>query len=608
MKNKLVTSMMMLTSLPIGNVIAQPKKNHKTYKRPNVIFVMTDDQGKNDLACEGNLYIHTPNIDKFYSEAVRLENYHVSPTSAPTRAAIMTGRFTDRTNCFHTIGGRDIVFADEVMLPQIFAQNGYATGMFGKWHMGDTYPYRPEDRGFQEVVNLHGGGVGQAIDYWGNDYLDDTYWHNSVPTKYKGYCTDVFFGEAMKFIKKNAKEGKPFFAYITPNAPHGPLNVPKSYYDIYKNVQINDNVRRFYGMITNIDDNFAKLRQELTDLGIEDNTILVFTTDNGTATGAGTFTAGLKGHKGSKYEGGHRVPFYIYWKNGNIYGGRDVKSLTAHVDVLPTFVDLCNMKFTPVKKIDGESVKPLLVNSNSKWHNRFLLSDSQRLMNLVKWRASSLMTDKWRLVDGKELYDIHNDLGETHNIAVQHPDVVQELRYDYEQLFNDIIEEGANERTAYIYAGSPYQKVTDINCSEMHSNKLGFTWQQQGCLIAEPGIRGVYKIRFVTDGKYKITLCRYPLESGYNINQHIPAQKPRFEIQKPLPESNDVGMTSAELYVAQVKGIKKVPENNEGGQGIIFEANIPAGYYDMEAFFNDKEGRQYPAYYIYIEKIGEGNF
>jgi len=598
MNTKLLTSLMMLSSLPIGQLMAQTQDNNTSRsKRPNVIFVMTDDQGKCDLACEGNPYIHTPNIDKFYQDAVRLENYHVSPTSAPSRAAIMTGRFTDRTNCFHTIAGRDKVFADEVMIPQIFAQNGYSTAMFGKWHMGDNYPFRPEDRGFQESVHHGGGGIGQGPDYWGNDYFDDTYWHNSVPQKYKGYCTDVFFGEAIKYIKAHAHSDRPFFVYLTPNAPHYPHNVPEEYYNIYKdNHKLPHQVQRFYGMITNIDDNFAKLRETLQELNIEDNTILIFTTDNGTACGHLVYTAGLRDHKTSEYEGGHRVPFFIYWKDGKIYGGKDVNRLTAHVDILPTLVDLCGMSFIPVKKLDGESIKPLLLNPDDSWHNRYLLSDTQRLQNLVKWRKSALMTDRWRLVNGKELYDIHNDLGEKNDVSKDHSEVVTHLRYAYEAIFNDMIEEGKRAR---------------ISAHEMQTNLLeirGAAWSQVGALRAEPGIKGVYKINFVTDGKYRITLCRYPFESGFNINQHIEAIKPTVEVESPHGASHDVGMTKAELYVGAVAETKDVPEVNDGGPGIVFEAEIPAGKYDMEAYFDDKVGRIYPAYYIYIEKIGEGKF
>ncbi len=283
-------------------------------EKPNVIIVITDDQGMGDLACMGNPIIKTPTLDDFHNESVRFTNFHVSSKCAPTRGSLMSGRHANRLNVYNTLTGRCLLFEDEVILPQIFAQNGYITGMFGKWHLGDNYPFRPEDRGFQEVVRHGGGGVTQAPDFWGNDYFDDTYWHNGHPEQYEGYCTDVFFSEALRFIEEN--KDRPFFCYISTNAPHGPHNLPGQYYDIYREMNVDgltEGVKRFYGMITNIDDNFNTLRKKLDGLNLSENTILIFMTDNGTAAGHQVYNAGMRGRKGSEYEGGHRVPFYIYW-------------------------------------------------------------------------------------------------------------------------------------------------------------------------------------------------------------------------------------------------------------------------------------------------------
>ena len=226
------TNSTLLFVLILSLVISQKlKAENKQKQKPNIVFVITDDQGMGDLACTGNPYIKTPNIDEFYSDAVRLTNYHVSTTCAPTRSSIMSGRHCNRVNVYHTIAGRSLLFDDEVILPQVLAQNGYTNAMYGKWHLGDNYPYRPEDRGFHEVVRHGAGGIGQGPDYWMNDYFDDTYWHNGEEQKYEGYCTDVFFSEAMNFIESN--KDKPFFCYIATNAPHAPYNLPKKYYDMY---------------------------------------------------------------------------------------------------------------------------------------------------------------------------------------------------------------------------------------------------------------------------------------------------------------------------------------------------------------------------------------
>ena len=253
-------------------------------RKPNVVLVMTDDQGYGDLGCHGNDLMATPNLDSLHAQSVRFTNFHVDPTCSPTRSALMTGRYSSRTGVWHTIMGRSLLGRDEVTVADVFAAAGYATGMFGKWHLGDNYPFRPEDRGFQEVLRHGGGGVGQAPDFWGNDYFDDTYWHNGVPTPFKGYCTDVFFDGALKFIEAN--KDKPFFAYVPTNAPHGPYRVAEKYAAIYKKKGVKGGRANFWGMITNIDENMGRLLARLEALGLERNTILIFMTDNGTSAGS----------------------------------------------------------------------------------------------------------------------------------------------------------------------------------------------------------------------------------------------------------------------------------------------------------------------------------
>jgi arylsulfatase A-like enzyme len=567
-------------------------------QKPNVIIVITDDQGTGDLACMGNPYIKTPNIDKFYADAVRFTNYHVSTTCAPTRSALMTGRHTNRLNCYHTITGRSILFEDEVTLPQVFAQNGYTNGMFGKWHLGDNYPYRPEDRGFHEVVRHGGGGVGQGPDYWGNDYFDDTFWHNGEMQKYNGYCTDVFFTEAMNFIEKN--KNNPFFCYIATNAPHAPLNLPEKYYNQYKdNKKIPDEIQRFYGMITNIDDNFKLLEKKLDALGLTDNTILIFTTDNGTAGGTKVFDAGLKGGKGSVTEGGHRVPLFIRWPNGKLTGGKDINKLVAHYDLLPTFVDLLGFDFNPVKPLDGKSIKPLMYEANPSWANRMLYMDTQRLQNLIKYKSYVVMDDNWRLINGDELYDLRTDRSQKQNIIDQHPEVAARLAQGYETWWKSIMAEGPNERYGYIQVGSSKENPSRISAHDLHTGKHGGSWHQSGAAKAVQA-SGIWKIEFVEDGEYTISLRRFPRESGLGINVVFPAAEETIEKNSPMPASVKNDFDMAYLYVANVEGNVKI---KPGQEEVTFKGKIPAGKYDMEAQLIDKEGRVHPAYYIYIEKL-----
>ena len=354
---------------------------------PNVVLMMTDDQGYGDLACHGNEMIQTPHLDTLAKQSVRMTNFHVDPTCSETRSALMTGRYSSRTGVWHTIMGRSILRGDEVTMADVFSASGYQTGIFGKWHLGDNYPFRPQDRGFGEVLINGGGGVTQTPDYWGNDYFDDTYFHNGKPEKQQGYCTDVWFRAGMKFIETN--KDRPFFCYIPTNAPHGPFNVAEKYSGPYVERGVPPTMAKFYGMITNIDENVGRMVEHLDKLGLAENTILIFMTDNGTAAGVARgkpkpgqwkgFNDGMRGQKGSQYEGGHRVPCFVRWPGGGIGGARDVAELSAHIDLLPTLIDLCHLKTPSGVALDGASRRPLLLGKKSKTAERTLFVHSQRV-------------------------------------------------------------------------------------------------------------------------------------------------------------------------------------------------------------------------------------
>lgn len=603
----IVTSWIILL-LSYTPVLALQSWSASAEENPNVILVMTDDQGYGDLGLHGNQIIETPNLDSFFRESVRATNFHVSPTCSPTRGALMTGRHTNRVGTWHTIAGRSLLYEDETVLPQIFAENGYTTGMFGKWHLGDNYPYRPEDRGFQQVVRHSGGGIAQGNDFWGNNYFDDTLWFNGEPRQTEGYITDVLFDETIKFIK--AHNETPFFVYLPLNAAHGPFHVPEKFYNLYKNEdQLLEVQKRFYGMITNIDHNFGRLDQQLQELGLLENTIVIFMTDNGSARGyrqedgeSYGFNAGLRGIKGSQYEGGHRVPFAIRWPDGNIGGDKKIDELLAHIDLLPTLVELADLRFVPTKKLDGKSFAMLLQEEASNWDiNRTLIVDSQRVPSLVKWRRSSVMDDTWRLVDGRELYNIREDLGQEHDVAAEHPAVVRRLRESYNTWWTSLIKEGVNQKYAYIKAGSRYENPVRVSSHDMQIYPNTYAWHQHGSLLGAQG-QGILKLEIVQTGRYRIDLRRYPPESGLSFNQSVPAEKETIEISSPMPASKQLNLSEATLFLADIGQTKPIPH---GAESVSFEGYLPAGRYDMTAFFSDEQGRRYPSYYTVIEKISD---
>ena len=483
--------------------------------RPNVILVMTDDQGYGDLACHGNRQIRTPNLDALHAESVRLTNYHVDPTCSPTRAALMTGRYSSRTGVWHTIMGRSILHRDETTVAEIFREAGYGTGLFGKWHLGDCWPYRPQDRGFDEVLIHGGGGVGQTPDYWSNDYFDDTYWHNGEPKPFEGYCTDVWFDGALRFIEAN--RDRPFFAYIPTNAPHGPFLVDPKYSEPYKQAGVPSPRAEFYGMITNFDENMDRLRRRLDELGLTENTILIFTTDNGTAagmSGRGGYNAGMRGTKGSEYEGGHRVPFFIRWPAGGFTGGRDIDTLTAHIDVLPTLAELCGVELPDGLDLNGHSLVPLLKGTAENWPERTLFVHSQRIEHPEKWRKSAVMTDRWRLVNGGELYDIQADPGQRRDVASEHPGVFLQLTQEYEGWWEHIGERF--DDYCRIPLGAPEADPTQLTCHDWHAEISQVPWNQQQ-VAKDPEANGWWAVEVVRDGRYEVTLRLRPEHVAYAL-------------------------------------------------------------------------------------------
>jgi arylsulfatase A-like enzyme len=420
---------------------------------PNIILVMTDDQGYGDLACHGNPHLKTPHLDAFYKQAARFTDFHVSPTCAPTRSALMTGRHEFKNGVTHTIQERERMTQQAFTVAQLLKSAGYATGIFGKWHLGDEAEYQPNRRGFDEVF-IHGaGGIGQTYpgscgDAPGNTYFDPAILHNGKFEKTKGYCTDVFFNQALAWIDQRRQTGEPFFAYITPNCPHGPLDCPPEYEAPYTG-KVPPNVAKFYGMITNIDDNFGRLTAKLDEWKLAENTLVIFMTDNGTATGSRVFNAGMRGAKGSPYQGGTRVPALWRWPAG-FAGGRDLPQLTAHIDIFPTLAEITGAKIPAefAGQVEGRSLLPLLKDEKAPWDDRVLVTHVGRWekgkAQANKYSACSIRNSRFTLVNAGrmgenwELFDLVADPGESKNVLADHPEVVQELKGQLDAWWQDV--------------------------------------------------------------------------------------------------------------------------------------------------------------------------
>ncbi|MHC4621051.1 MAG: arylsulfatase, partial [Planctomycetota bacterium] len=447
-----VTSVTVLSALP--GCSGPGRTRGAKWNRPNVVLVMTDDQGYGELACHGNTIIRTPNLDRLHAESTRFTAFHVSPTCSPTRASLMTGRHEFRSGVTHTKLERERLSLDAVTIAQVLSEAGYKTGIFGKWHLGDAEPYQPHNRGFNEVF-IHGaGGIGQSYscscgDVPGNKYFDPVIRHNKTFVKTKGYCTDVFFTQALRWIKQN--KDRRFFAYITTNTPHSPLVCSEEYSRPYLDAGLDEKSAAYYGMITNIDDNVGRLVGKLDEWGLTKDTLLIFMTDNGHSM-RNLYNAGMRAHKGTPYEGGTRVPAFFRWP-GRTRAGVDIDRLTAHIDVFATLAELCGGTIPKKVKLDGRSLVPLLKDPKAEWPDRCLFVHRGRWnrgqVSSAKYSNCAVRTQRFRLVNNKELYDIENDPGETTNVIDKYPEVVARMRKAYNQWWAEVLPAMVNEDVPY---------------------------------------------------------------------------------------------------------------------------------------------------------------
>ena len=580
--------------------------------KPNIVLVMTDDQGYGDLGFTGNPVVKTPHIDRLATESSQLKDYHVAPTCSPTRSALLTGHWTDRTGVWHTVNGRSMLRENEITIGQLLKDHGYATGMFGKWHLGDNYPYRPEDRGFTEVYRHGGGGVGQTPDLWDNAYFDGSYFHNGRIVPAKGFCTDVFFAEAQRFIREQAAAKKPFLAYIALNAPHGPLHAPHKYLDLYTGQPAD--LASFFGMISNIDDNVGATRALLRELGIADNTIFIFTTDNGTASGEKVFNAGMRGKKGSEYEGGHRVSLLAHWPAAGWTKPHVSDTLCHAVDLVPTLLDVTGAPTPADLKFDGRSIRPLLdpKGDTSAWpHERMLVTDSQRVRDPIKWKQTAVMSGSWRLVNGKELYDIKADPGQKRNILKEHPERAAGMRAFYDAWWAEL--EPTFALTTEIYLGHPDHQVVSLTGHDWIQEALP-PWNQghirgaDGYASARPSAKksahtGHWAVKVVNAGRYEISVRRWPVEANQPITAalppgaNVPGASPAFRARHGVV----IPATTATLRI-DGRDIASEPVSATD-TAIAFTTTLTAGSHQLAPVFVTADGNEVGAYYAVVRKL-----
>ena len=539
-----------------------------TAGRPNIVLVMTDDQGFGDLGVQGNDKIKTPNIDRFASGGVELTRFYCSPVCAPTRASLMTGRYFYRSGVVHTSRGGAKMHGDEVTIAERLGKLGYATGIFGKWHLGDSYPMRPQDQGFDEVLVHKSGGIDQTPDK-PNSYFDPILWHNGRRVKSSGYCTDVFTDAAIRFIESN--KDRPFFVYLPTNAPHTPIQVAKEYSRPYKEMGLNDTTAGVYGMVTNIDENFGRLVEKLDSLGIRDNTLVIFFGDNGPQ--QSRYNAGLRGRKASTYEGGIRVGAYFQWP-ARLRGGRRIERIAAHIDIGPTLVDLAGGNVSTGPAFDGVSLLPLLLGEDSDWPDRILYFQCHRGLDPKRYQNSAAVTDRFKMVgypgtfsqedlgtSGEpvlELYDVAADPGEENNLARSNPRALSRLRAGYDAWFDDV-EATRSFTPGVIHIGSDAE------------NPLHLCRYQDGSY--RDGIPHGWSVEIERAGKYGVSINRGPLVGAGRLFVSWNG--------KQIGRSIGAGANSAVFQLAAGRGVIDVWFVADGQERVVFSDNSPPGDVDI---------------------------
>ena len=432
--------------LLIGSLHACQQPDTRPDGPPNVVLIMTDDQGWGDLQMHQNDSLETPVLDKFAAESTTFDRFYVSPVCAPTRASLLTGRYHLRTGCTWVTHRKEAMRPEEFTMAEFFKNAGYATGIFGKWHNGEQYPSDPIGQGFQEFFGFSAG-------HW-NNYFDTKLQHNQEEVETSGYITDVLTNKAIDFIDRHQEQ--PFFCYIPYNAPHSPMQVPDRYFIKYKGKGLTDFNSAAYGMVDNLDENIGRLLKTLESKGLKQNTIVLFTTDNGP--NGNRYNGGMKGHKGSFDEGGVRVPLFIRFPAGDLEAGYQVKELAAHIDLLPTLAGLCGLALPEGLPLDGQDLTPLLKKEVDNWPERTLFTFP--VGNQLQPYPGAVRNNTYRLVLGRDssvsLYNMLEDPGQKQNIAEQQEDMASELKELYLDQFKEVTQLGTKPLAIPIgYAESP---------------------------------------------------------------------------------------------------------------------------------------------------------
>jgi len=603
--------LLFIFALLLGNM-----KYARAETKPNVVIVMTDDQGYGEMSCHGNPVLNTPNIDLLSEQSTQFSNFHVYPMCAPTRGSLLTGMDPARNGCVNVSSGRALLRKEFSTIANFFSDNGYATAIFGKWHLGDNYPFRPQDRGFDESIWFPSSHIGSVPDFWGNDYFDDTYIHNGKREKFDGYCTDIFFDNAMEFIKNTKSNNKPFMVYLPTNTPHWPFFAKdediKAVEEAYaespiadKEIRNKDGLIRYLAMIRNIDSNIGRLRKFLDEKNLKKNTIFIFLTDNGSIFSTQYYDAGMRGMKTQLWEGGHRVPLFIHYPDGN-FATNMVNGLTQVQDILPTLIDLCDLKVSRYVRFDGSSLAPQLLENEPVPEDRMYVINYSRMpmgfeypspygQSMVRKDKSVVLWKQWRLIENRELYNLETDPKQTTDVFDQHPDVAVQMRNFLDNWWA-LVKDKANEPQRVVI-GCDKENPMMLTACEW----LDVFVDQQGQVKNGTEKNGYWLLDVAEAGTYEFELRRWPRELDRPLSTAEPGRK-------------ETPLRAARLFINTVLHQQEyLPYGYEGAtielnpedKSAVFRVDLEKGPITLHTWFDKNRGYDtaFGAYYVYVKKL-----
>lgn len=605
-----------LTALLLASASTLLAADKPTAQKPNVLVIVTDDQGYGELSCHGNPVLQTPHLDRLRSESVRFTNFHVAPMCTPTRGQLMTGVDALRNGASNVSSGRTLLRRGFPTMGNLFANSGWSTGLFGKWHLGDTYPYRPQDRGFQESLWYPSSHIGSVPDQWENDYFDDTYFHNGCQQAYTGYTTDVFFREAMTWMEAEADAGRPFLCYLATAAAHQPHYVPEKYLEPIRTAlhavraklpaldpATEEQLVRFLAMCANIDENMGRLDQFLTERGLRDNTVVIFLTDNGSTFGPKYFNAGMKGGKMTLWEGGHRVPCFVRWPDGGLRPAGDVDGLTEVQDLLPTLVKLLGLKIPADARFDGISLAGVLQGKALMPEDRKLVINYSRMPfkanrttlhnpAVPRREGAAVLWQNWRLLQDRELYNINDDPMQEHNIIADHPEVVAVMRLHLDQWW-DGVKEHANDFEASV-VGNDAENPMLLTACEWADVFI----DQQTQVRRGDRKNGLWHIEVAAAGTYAFTLSRWPDDAHLRLQVGIGETRVTDGV---LTSGPAWPVHSARIRVGDMEQRTKVDAES---RSVRFEMPLSTGRTTLQTWLDDENGGEIGgAYYVKVERL-----